>query len=137
MLSTAFLQFWHAELNKMFFDGELETAYIRIGPEREDETVAEFEERTVPFMITFFEGPATCLTDELFSIETLLHEMCHQYVREHELTEDDPHGPEFVRVAESHGMKRGGYMLSDDARSRIGERLSLYRAVASLGFITA
>ena len=98
---------WH-HWNAVYFDGELR------GPPRIEfsqlpNALGAFRPRSgvilVPLnFLTFFKrGP---LVAEL-AAHILLHEMCHQWVTEHGLDEEDPHGINFGLIANRIGPRIG------------------------------
>ena len=137
MLDSSALQYWHAELNRMFFGGQLEPVIIRTirgTAFSDEEATAEFIENTDPFLICFYENDYdNAYSSDMYTLTVLLHEMCHQYVRENDLEDNDMHGDVFKQVALDHGMKVNGYALSEEAQERIEARLSAFKVLSKVG----
>ena len=125
------LQFLHAELNHLFFNGELEPAVIQ-SRYNEDEyfedldgTEAEILPMLEPWVIRFY-----CNLEEnsdLYLITVLLHEMVHQYCAENEIedTDDMGHTDQFRAAAEAHGLENDGYKLTAAAEKQILQLLAI------------
>lgn len=132
------LQFWHAELNKLFFNGELEPAIIqcwKIPPEdNENQIEAQLVNITNPFIIQFYFDIEN--ENFLYTITVLLHEMVHQYCAEQGIEDmsiiTDKHTRAFKKAAEKHGLIQGGYALNDEAKTLIENRAKAVENVASL-----
>jgi len=137
MNEEAWLQFWHAELNRLFFNGELEPAlvHIDVADEHDDEEhpLAAFYGRFNPFMITFYYDPID--EDKARTLGVLLHEMTHQYCAEHDIEDMDEngeHSSEFYRIASEHGLIYHGAVLSDEARANLLQRIETVNVVNSV-----
>jgi len=132
------LQFWHAELNKLFFNGELEPAIIQCWeiPQEENEELIEAQlvPITDPFIIQFYFDIEN--EDFLYTITVLLHEMVHQYCAEQGIEDinsiTDKHTRAFKKAAEEHGLMQGGYFLKEGAKSLIESRAETIKYTASL-----
>jgi len=131
------LQFFHGELNRLFFKGKLESAIIcpAIWLDEDDwpdgEVTASTYTETAVFFIQFNVidlETSEDFDDDMFLITVLLHEMVHQYCRE-EGVEDIDHGSNFVRRAVRHGLTQSGYKLTEQAKEKISERLRLYNLI--------
>lgn len=138
MSKESWLQFWHAELNRTFFDGELEPALVHIDTEWEQDDneppLAIFCGRLNPFLITFYCDPSDM--KEIEALEVLLHEMVHQYCAEHGIEDMDDsgeHSSEFYRAASMHGLVYHGAVLSAEARENLTQRIKVVDAVSRIG----
>lgn len=127
------LQYWHEDLNKMFFGGELGPALIVPLNDEDNESgenEAVFSPLSEPFLIQF--NRRTLVNGDIFEdqfsekiLTILLHEMVHQYCEENWIESIDDRGnhtSEFADQAAAHGLTSGGYRLSEDARACIVER---------------
>ena len=133
-METVDLQYWHAELNKMFFNGELEPAIINWFPRNTDEDgiYADFFEQTKPFLIQFYIDLHGYI--DIFLITILLHEMVHQYCSENHIddTDGEEHKAIFAEIAEQHGLREKGYALQESALKEIEKRLKVYNKLISM-----
>lgn len=131
------LQYWHARLNYMFFDGQLEPAIMQRKEKVEDYdgTEARFIDCTDPFIIEFYYDLEECGEElELYTLTVLLHEMVHQYCREKEIEdvdEDGVHLEDFREEAARHGLTQDGYRLTDESKEKIERGLEVYRILTT------
>lgn len=136
MKNEAWLQFWHAELNRMFFDGKLEPALVRIveadhTDSYDNPIMGQFMHQCDPYLIVFWYDPSK--ESDIDTLSVLLHEMIHQYCAENDIEdmEDGEHNSAFMLEAKQHGLAIGGCILSDEASKTIRERLTLVNMVCS------
>ena len=128
MRDAGWYQFWHAELNRMLFDGRLEPCVMCVSSCTGD-LRAEFVPSTNPYLMSIYDEPEEADADAL---TVLLHEMCHEYIDQNDLVNDE-HGPMFQSVARDHGMGGIGYSLADETRDRLEKRLSSFDNIQSIG----
>lgn len=137
-MNLAEMQYWHAKLNYMFFDGQLEPAIIQQKEKIEDDDgiEARFIDCTDPFIIVFYNDPEDREEGlELYTITVLLHEMIHQYCKENEIEDTDEYGvhlEEFREEAARHGLTQNGYRLTDEAKEKIEKELEDYRRLTHI-----
>lgn len=133
------LQFFHAELNHMFFDGKLEPALV-INPydeeyylSYEDDTEADFVGTTDPFIIRFYFDVEN--HSDLYTVTVLLHEMIHQYCAENGIEDINlgEHTERFRDISILHGLDQGGYKLTADAEAKIETKLAIVRRFTEMG----
>lgn len=129
-----FLQFFHGELNRLFFDGKLEAAIISVkhtDTEQQDIT-ASFVDGFDPVIIWFNkcyieEECDYCTDDMMFLLTILLHEMFHQKNHQDGITDmtEGEHNSNFKNSV--YGiMNLNGYGLEDSTSEIILQRLTQY-----------
>lgn len=132
-LSITGLQYFHAELNRLFFSNELKpVTVIKVPPVKSEyeglRISAFFEDRTDPYIIGFYDDPAEM--PPLQAVRILLHEMIHQYrtekfPEEEDLIRNTPnHNDAFKKQELAHGIN--GETLTEAAEEIVTERLLKY-----------
>lgn len=129
------LMYFHSELNKVFFDGKLETAIVCHVPDVQgnDEGIeATTEETLEPFIIWFRRDVSE--DEPVYVLTVLLHEMVHQYCTENGIEDMDgwEHSDEFRYEAEEHGLQTSGYELTEEAEGKVDSIIQKYNIIRDL-----
>ena len=132
------LLYFHAFLNQKLFGGKLEAVIIKTfddsDPDNEEMIQAQIITSLDPFVIfigeSLLDEDPNDIENPIFTITVLLHEMIHQYNREHEIEDIDPdsfeHNELFRYAARHHGLIQSGYKMTDETRQMIEKQWKLY-----------
>ena len=130
------LYYYHETINRLYFNGSLEAVIIKTKTDNYDDPITASTETTSdPFIIWIDKDilrTSTSISDKLFVLTVLFHEMIHQYNAENCVEDTDDSGEhlqEFVDSSYEHGMLQNGYALSDKVRDTLISYIRKYEIV--------
>ena len=136
--ATRFLQFFHGEINRLFFNGELEAAIISIYYFDDWNIVATTFTTTDPFIIAFnksyIEESEETEDEQTYYLTVLTHEMIHQWNAQEGIEDtysDGTHTEDFLQACNGI-LTQDGYELEDHAGKALKDRLRKYNLLLSV-----